>query len=726
MITLTKNGNAIVFTFSDNAHYLFDGTIEVPVNSLTLITDNSQMATFRKSASNDIFISATYAELGMSKSELESWFKENACGSTGGGGGASGITSGEVQSMIDASISGKANTSAVTAVDDALTAHTADTTVHVTSADKTAWNAKSDFSGSYNDLTDKPTIPTVPTSNTAFTNDAGYATSGYVDSEVSGKADIASAVASAEYVSSSTTIQFKNAEGTVISSIDASSFVIDGMVDDVKIETISGVSYLIIDFNTASGKEDIQIPLTDIFDASNYYTKDETNDAINAAIVAASGITSGTVETMINSAISGKADSSDVQTLSGTVTAHTADTTIHVTSAQTASWDAKSDFSGSYNDLTDKPTIPTVPTNISDFTNDAGYITSGDVTNQIEEATSGKADTTAVTASIQAAVSGKADTTAFTAYSAATDERLAEDEEVTAAGLNALNDALGDKADTSAVTASIAAAVSGKQDTLIAGSGITISGNVISSEGGGGTSVIEVTQAEYDALVSGGTVDPDSLYVITDAQEIDICNYYTSAQTESAITDAISGKADTTAVTESINAAVSGKQDTLIAGSGITISGNVISSEGGSSINVVQTTGSSSADVMSQSAVTSNMALRSNAVGGYQFGSSSGVDKIQLKSITQSNIGNEIYYPKINGKGILTNNSSWAQRNLNFQLVETSAITSAITSTSTNAEVAGAKAVYDKLGGLSLVKITQAAYDALVTKDPNTLYVIVD
>ena len=32
--------------------------------------------------------------------------------------------------------------------------------------------------------------------------------------------------------------------------------------------------------------------------------------------------------------------------------------------------------SGSYNDLTDKPTIPTVPTNVSAFTNDAGYLTS--------------------------------------------------------------------------------------------------------------------------------------------------------------------------------------------------------------------------------------------------------------------------------------------------------------------------------------------------------------
>lgn len=32
-------------------------------------------------------------------------------------------------------------------------------------------------------------------------------------------------------------------------------------------------------------------------------------------------------------------------------------------------------FSGDYNDLTNKPTIPTVPTNVSVFTNDAGYLT---------------------------------------------------------------------------------------------------------------------------------------------------------------------------------------------------------------------------------------------------------------------------------------------------------------------------------------------------------------
>jgi len=47
---------------------------------------------------------------------------------------------------------------------------------------------------------------------------------------------------------------------------------------------------------------------------------------------------------------------------------------------------------GSYTDLIDKPTIPTVPTNVSDFTNDAGYITSSDLpANELPAIASGDA-----------------------------------------------------------------------------------------------------------------------------------------------------------------------------------------------------------------------------------------------------------------------------------------------------------------------------------------------
>ena len=58
MITLSKSGSTVTFTFDENSGYLQNGTIDVPINSLALITDESDMAIFRKAASNDIFISA--------------------------------------------------------------------------------------------------------------------------------------------------------------------------------------------------------------------------------------------------------------------------------------------------------------------------------------------------------------------------------------------------------------------------------------------------------------------------------------------------------------------------------------------------------------------------------------------------------------------------------------------------------------------------------------------
>ena len=58
--------------------------------------------------------------------------------------------------------------------------------------------------------------------------------------------------------------------------------------------------------------------------------------------------------------------------------------------------------------------------------------------------------------------------------------------------------------------------------------------------------------------------------------------------------------------------------------------------------------------------------------------------------------------------------------------VDTSAITTTISSSSTDAQVPSAKAVYDQLGGLKLVKLTQSEYDSLTTKDNSTLYVIVN
>ena len=114
----------------------------------------------------------------------------------------------------------------------------------ITSNDITNWNNKSDFSGSYDDLTDKPTIPTIPTNVSAFTNDAGYLTthqdiSGKVD-KVTGKGLSTNDYTTAEknklngieagaevntdgtviYASDSTEIDIGNAQGLVVFSGD--------------------------------------------------------------------------------------------------------------------------------------------------------------------------------------------------------------------------------------------------------------------------------------------------------------------------------------------------------------------------------------------------------------------------------------------------------------------------------------------------------------------------
>lgn len=51
----------------------------------------------------------------------------------------------------------------------------------VTDAEKTAWNEKSNFSGNYNDLTSKPTIPT---STNQLINNSGFITINDVPNEI--------------------------------------------------------------------------------------------------------------------------------------------------------------------------------------------------------------------------------------------------------------------------------------------------------------------------------------------------------------------------------------------------------------------------------------------------------------------------------------------------------------------------------------------------------------
>lgn len=154
-------------------------------------------------------------------------------------------TSGDVQNAI----SGKAEASDVQTLSGTVTAHTANTDIHVTTADKTAWNAKADLSD----------IPSV---------------SGYAD-----------AVA---YDTNAKEMKFYHGGtgGTEVFSFDASPFLVDGMIESVVITSItsggSEVQVLEITWNSAAGGQVTDIPLTEIFDPNNYYTTAQTQAYVTA------------------------------------------------------------------------------------------------------------------------------------------------------------------------------------------------------------------------------------------------------------------------------------------------------------------------------------------------------------------------------------------------------------------------------------------------------------
>ena len=173
----------------------------------------------------------------------------------------------------------------------------------------------------------------------------GYQTSGDVQNAISGKLDtsifetysgatdtaLGTKFAGATWNSTDKKIYFydnASATGTALAYIDGTDFVKDGFLQSVTIENkvISGESVpcLVFIWNTDAGIQETDIPLSGIFDPNNYYSKAETDSAISAAT-------------------SGKADTSAVTAVNDVLTAHTANTDIHVTTSDKTTWSGKQD-----------------------------------------------------------------------------------------------------------------------------------------------------------------------------------------------------------------------------------------------------------------------------------------------------------------------------------------------------------------------------------------------
>lgn len=238
MISINKQGNAIVIEFTDNDKYLFNGKIEVAPNELIVVVDQSDMVTFKRASNGDVLFSQLVDDIQIAGSPVT---KDTVIDqfaligfTSGGGGGAGGAVSsvngqtgdviitpaslnvytrGEVDAAINAETTERqkqdsalggmiaaetaAREQAVASKQDTLVSGTNIKTINGQSVlgagnieiqgGTSNWDditGKPEFatvatSGSYNDLSDKPEIPSdyienITDSDTEFSIDTAF------------------------------------------------------------------------------------------------------------------------------------------------------------------------------------------------------------------------------------------------------------------------------------------------------------------------------------------------------------------------------------------------------------------------------------------------------------------------------------------------------------------------------------------------------------------------
>ena len=220
------------------------------------------------------------------------------------------------------------------------------------------------FSGDYNDLTNTPVIPNVPTSISAFNNDAGYIT---MDSVPPIPANVSYFNNDAGYI----TMDSVPPVPTVPTNVSA--FSNDAGYLQSYTETDPVFSTWDKNYNDLTNRPVIPTVPTNVSAFANdagYITMDSV-PAIPANVSYfnndAGYITMDSVPPVPTVPTNVSAFSNDA----GYLQSYTETDPVFST------WDKN------YNDLTNRPVIPTVPTNVSAFANDAGYITMDSVPNDI-------------------------------------------------------------------------------------------------------------------------------------------------------------------------------------------------------------------------------------------------------------------------------------------------------------------------------------------------------
>lgn len=287
--------------------------------------------------------------------------------------------------------------------------------------------------GSYNDLINKPTIPTVPTKVSAFTNDSGYLTQ---HQDISGKANVSDVYTKQESDAKYLTSHQSLSGYTTSSDVEArlgniGNKTVKGYVDDkfddafgVDAEGISALKTILEDSDTTTGiltaigtkanssdlstvatsgsYNDLSNKPTNVSEFTNdagyltqhqslsdYYTKtqiDQKNNTLSETITNKADKVNTYTKTEVDNLISPKVDSSDLASVATSGSYNDLSNKPTIPAAQIQSdWTQTDTEEPDY--IKNKPTIPVIPSNVSSFNNDAGYLVSSDIIDKADKST---------------------------------------------------------------------------------------------------------------------------------------------------------------------------------------------------------------------------------------------------------------------------------------------------------------------------------------------------
>ena len=354
MLQITKQGNSIVVEGLNHYFYPYNGTLEVPCNSVITVVDEGDIVLFRSASNYDVLFSAKIDEITINGQSVT---KDNvgevfgALSNVSSGGGLAPEQEEKLNNAVQIS-DYNADKAAQTAIDEAQTAEinklrgdiavkqdiiqdlnaireganlgkTAlqEETDPIWTAEKVNYYTKSEVNTSLEAKANKSEIPTVPTNVSAFTNDAGYLTEHQSLNNYYTKTESDGIYATQVVVNEEIAAR--------ISDIRDVKATLESKADKTEIPSLNG--YATEQWVGQQG----------------YLTEHQQLKTINGESILGSG----------DLVISGGEETDPVWT------------------AEKVNYYTKTEVNTSLESKANKTEIPTVPTNVSAFTNDAGYLT---------------------------------------------------------------------------------------------------------------------------------------------------------------------------------------------------------------------------------------------------------------------------------------------------------------------------------------------------------------